>query len=246
MPRIARVVAENAPHHVTQRGNARRTVFEIDSDRLVYLSLPGDHFRLHELALLGFCLMPNHLHLIVVPKRPGSMALVLREAHGRYAAYLNARQGASGHVWQGRYYSCPLDGEHLWRALRYTERNPVRAGLVDRAERYPWSSAAIHCLGGDCWGEIDLGLWQQRWTCAEWREYVGIPDADNDAERIRKNTHTGRPLGTEEFVENVERALGRLLAPRRGGRPQKHETEAEEDCLAFGEGGNVPSVPGLK
>lgn len=145
MARLARVVVPALPHHVTQRGNGRRPVFTTDADRLVYLDLLASNCRLYHLSILGFCLMSNHVHLVAVPRRADAMGLALRNAHGRYASYLNALEGNSGHVWQGRYYSCPLDTDHLWAALRYSELNPVRAGMVAAPELYRWSSAAAHC-----------------------------------------------------------------------------------------------------
>ena len=102
--------------------------------------------------------MSNHIHLIVVPGTVHSIARALKDAHGRYAAYFNARYLSSGHVWQGRYYSCPLDPAHLWAALRYTERNPVRAGLVADPEDYRWSSARLHCGTVDTDSFVDAAL----------------------------------------------------------------------------------------
>ena len=142
MARLPRVVAIDVPHHVTQRGNARQVILADDSDRLTYLELLRQHSDQCGLALLGYCLMSNHVHLIAIPRATDSLAKALRQTHGRYAAYWNARQNSSGHVWQGRFYSCPLDEAHLWVALRYTELNPVRAGMVKAAESWPWSSAA--------------------------------------------------------------------------------------------------------
>ena len=106
MARLARVVVSGVPHHVTQRGNSQRCVFETDVDRLVYLRLLRLNCQAHELSVVGFCLMSNHVHLVVIPRRAESMALALRHTHGRYASYLNARLGTSGHILQGRYYSC--------------------------------------------------------------------------------------------------------------------------------------------
>jgi putative transposase len=127
MARLARVVVVDIAHHVTQRGNARRFILESDSDKLVYVGLLREYCTLYGLWLLGYCLMSNHVHLVVVPKRIDSLRLTLKNTHGRYASYWNASHSSSGHSWQGRYYSCPLDLTHLWRALRYTELNPVRA-----------------------------------------------------------------------------------------------------------------------
>jgi putative transposase len=214
------VVAVDCPHHITQRGNDRRAVFESDSDRLAYLALLGEHARVQHLRILGYCLMPNHVHLIALPERPDSMAKALRETHGRYAAYLNSRLSRSGHLWQGRYYSCPLDNAHLWNALRYTERNPVRAGMAADAESYAWSSAALHCAGAQSDGLVDLKTWRERWTPEAWRDFLTRPDGATADDAIRRFTHTGRPLGSAEFVRKLERAAGRPLGVQKGGRPK--------------------------
>jgi REP-associated tyrosine transposase len=218
MARLLRVEALEVPHHVTQRGNARRLVFESDNDRLVYLALIVQHAKTRGVVIDGYCLMPNHLHLILTPLRDTAMARVLRDTNGRYATYLNSRQAASGHVWQGRYYSCPMDMEHLWNALRYVELNPVRAGLARRSDDYAWSSARAH-LRGERDGITDLTSWASRWTTAGWREFVEAPSAGDEA--IRDSTHRGRPLGSAEFVERLEKMMKRRLAPAKGGRPKK-------------------------
>ena len=234
MSRLARVVAVGTAHHITQRGNARRAVFETDSDRLAYLSLIAEFSRISKLSILGYCLMPNHVHLVGVPERPDSMPSALRYANGRYAAYLNARQGATGHVWQGRYYSCPMDEIHLWEALRYVELNPVRAGMVDRAEDYPWSSARLHCEGPPRDGFIDLAAWHGRWTPYGWQVFLANADAaPNRCAEIRHSTHTGRPLGSPEFVRGLEHSLERILVPRKAGRPRQVAAEIAERLQVF-------------
>src|SRR5690348_9768311 len=158
MARLARVVAVQVPHHVTQRGNARRFILESDSDKLVYIDLLRQYCSLYDLSVLGYCLMSNHVHLVVTPRKNDSLALALKNTHGRYAAYWNATHSSSGHVWQGRYYSCPLDLPHMWSALRYTELNPIRAGIVSNPETYRWSSAAAHC------GRAQADL-PRKWIC---------------------------------------------------------------------------------
>src|SRR5262249_39603399 len=140
--RLARVVAVDVAHHVTQRGNARQFILASDGERMVYLDLLRKAVEFHPLSVIGYCLMSNHVHLVVIPRKAEALAEALKQAHGRYAAYWNAVHASSGHVWQGRFYSCPLDSRQLWEALRYAELNPVRAGLVQQAELWPWSSAA--------------------------------------------------------------------------------------------------------
>jgi putative transposase len=179
--------------------------------------------------------MTNDVHLVAVPQRADAMALALRNAHGRYASYLNARQSSSGHVWQGRYYSCPLDTDHLWAALRYSELNPVLAGMVTAAYLYRWSSAAAHCGRPDgslplC---VDRALWDESWDAVAWRKFLEQADAARDVETLRANTHSGRPLGSAEFVKGLEKALHRALVPRKGGRTRNREREPDQWALTF-------------
>lgn len=221
MPRLARVIAVDTPHHVTQRGNSRQPIFQTDTDRLVYLDLLRRDCRLHELSLVGYCLMSNHVHLIVIPRRSDSLPLALKQAHGRYATYFNANYAASGHLWQGRYYSCPLGISHFWNALRYTELNPVRAGLVSRPDVYRWSSAAGHCSADGSGSGVDRRPWRESWTPDAWREYLGAIGTAADTDVIRQYTHSGRPLGSADFIASLERRLGRRLVVGKGGRPAR-------------------------
>ncbi|MBI4877382.1 MAG: transposase [Acidobacteria bacterium] len=235
MSRLARVVIPEVAHHVTQRGNDRRTVFSSESDRTVYITLLRQYSTLHHLSILGYCLMSNHVHLVVVPQKPESMALALRQTHGRYAACLNARNGASGHVWQGRYYSCALDRNHLWTALRYTERNPVRTGMVRSPEEFLWSSAAAHSGREDAHRLLDFEIWRAAWNPSDWRQFLGAADdsEEREADEIRKNTHTGRPLGTSDFVKRLELTLARPLEPRRTGHRRTDSDDLAQRAVAF-------------
>jgi putative transposase len=167
--RDSRVVAADVPHHVTQRGNGRRFILASDTDRSVYLTLLRENIESCRVSLLGYCLMSNHIHLVVVPRKAEGLARALRQTHGRYASYWNAVHGSSGHVWQGRYYSCPLDQAHLWEALRYTELNPIRAGLVAEAESWRWSSALAHCHKDTDNGLLTMLPWQDHWSEEAWR-----------------------------------------------------------------------------
>jgi putative transposase len=221
MARLPRIVVVDVPHHITQRGNARQVILGSDADRATYLALLRQYSELHGLSLLGYSLMSNHVHLIAVPHTLDALAQSLKQAHGRYAAYWNARRVATGHVWQGRFYSCPLEEAHLWRALRYVELNPVRAGMVERAEQWRWSSAAVHCGIAGADGTLEMERWRKRWAVAEWREFLGEAESAADVSELRRSTHTGRPLGTLEFVAEVEKLTLRPLVPRKGGRPKK-------------------------
>ena len=147
MARIARVVAPGIPHHGTQRGNRRQATVFCPDDYQAYKTLMAQWCRSCEVEIWAYCLMPNHVHLIAVPKSADELRRAIGEAHRRYTRRVNFREGWRGHLWQGRFASCPLDGSYLLAATRYIEQNPIRAGLVDRPEGYLWSSASAHLSG---------------------------------------------------------------------------------------------------
>ena len=229
MARFARVVVTDVPHHVTQRGNARQVILSTDADRCTYLDLLRHYSQFYGLSLLGYCLMSNHVHLIAIPTHAEALAQTLKHAHGRYASYWNVRRSASGHVWQGRFYSCPLGPTHLWAALRYAELNPVRAGLVAAAEQWCWSSAAAHCGLASPDPMLQMEAWRQRWTTSGWGRYLAA-ESQADLSALRRCTHSGRPLGTADFVTTLEKATLRPLAPRKPGR---HKASADSRQLSF-------------
>ena len=233
MSRFARVVAVDVPHHVTQRGNARQVILGSDENRVTYLALLRQYADLHGLGLVGYCLMSNHVHLIAVPHAQESLAQALKQAHGRYATYWNARQASSGHVWQGRFYSCPLDESHLWEALRYVELNPVRANMVASAEEWRWSSGRAHCGIASADATLEMERWAQRWTVTEWRRFLAEGTSESEATALRQYTHSGRPLGGEEFVAQLEEAMLRPLAPQKGGRPRKPAGNSQQMNVSF-------------
>ncbi|MFP4500568.1 MAG: transposase [Candidatus Hydrogenedentota bacterium] len=205
---------------MTQRGNRRADVFLCDADREAYLRFLRTYGQKRGLAIWAYCLMSNHVHLVAVPAQETSRSAGLRDAHTVYAMYCNTRTELSGHVWQGRFHSTVLDDAHLWAAVRYVENNPVRAGMVKRAEDYPWSSAAARCSGNDDPVLAD-GLPLVK-AVEDWRAWLREPFEDEDAcyEAIRGHTHTGRPCGAPAFVEHLERLTGRPLRPKtRGPKP---------------------------
>ncbi len=228
MARFARVVAVDIPHHVTQRGNARQAILDNDGDCVTYLRLLRQYARLHSLSLLGNCLMSNHVHVIALPHTAEGLGQALKHAHGRYAAYWNARHSSSGHVWQGRFYSCPLDESHLWTALRYVELNPVRAGMVEAAEQWHWSSAGVHCGTVAADAMLVMDPWRRRWTPAEWEEFLRAAESPVELRELRRSIHTGRPLGAAEFVAGLEQSTSRPLRARRAGRKKKSVSDVSQ------------------
>ena len=168
------------------------------------------------MRILAYCLMSNHVHLVAIPEEPQALGIALRRTHGRYALYLNARRDRVGHLWQNRFYSCALDEPHLWIALRYVERNPVRANLVARAEEYVWSSAAAH-LGGDRSNRLlDWAFHETACGAERWKTLLAEPEELEATRALQRGTFSGRPVGSPEFVAELERKLGRPLAIRLG------------------------------
>lgn len=218
MPRLARAIAVGFPHHITQRGTDRQQVFFTHADREVYLELLRTSASQAQLRILAYCLMPNHIHLVAIPDEPDSLSVALRRTHGRYANYLNVRRGRTGHLWQNRFHSCALDGAHLALALRYVERNPVRAGLAAQVEEYPWSSAAAHLAGHDPRNILDMAFWQDRGGAEDWRSLLAAPEELLAIRLLQRGTFTGRPVGNANFVNRLETQLDRKLRPRQGIR----------------------------
>ncbi|MEA3010821.1 MAG: REP-associated tyrosine transposase [Sphingomonadales bacterium] len=189
MPRPARQVLPGFPHHATQRGNGRQRVFFCDGDHALYLDLLRHFCRKSGTAVWAWCLMPNHVHLILVPAHEDGLRATLAPAHTRYAVEINRRQGRCGHLWQSRFASVAMDEAHLHACLRYVELNPVRARLVDRPEAWPWSSARTH-LGLASDGLTDTA--PMRGRIDDWRAFLdaGLDEEDRDA--IRAAERTGR------------------------------------------------------
>jgi putative transposase len=201
----------------------RRETFSSDSDRLTYLQLLWQNLKEAEVRLLGWCLMPNHVHLIAEPEREDSLALLLRRVHGRYAQYYNARVGRSGHLWQNRFFACVLSESHLWTALAYVDLNPVRAGMVENAAVYPWSSAPAHLSGVDPRGLLDEGWWHSNGPGDGWVEELGADYSVSDR-LLRRCTHSGRPFGDEAFVKHMSERFDRHWVR---GRPRKHPARSD-------------------
>jgi putative transposase len=220
MARLARVVAAGVPHHVTQRGNRRQTVFFGDDDYRAYKALLAEGCARAGVAVWGYCLMPNHVHLILVPGDEAGLREALGEAHRRYSRRVNFREGWRGYLWQGRFASAPMDEAHLLACARYVELNPVRARLTAAAEDWPWSSARAHLAGrGD--GLVDVTPLRRMVT--DWAAFLARETEAPALEAIRAAERTGRPLGDAGFVAALEQDLGRTLARRKPGPKPKAE-----------------------
>ena len=219
MARLARVVVPAVPHHVTQRGNRRQETFFNDEDYGAYLSLLGEWCGRCAVEVWAYCLMANHVHLILVPDSEDGLRRALGETHRRYTRRINFREGWRGYLWQGRFASFAMDERYLLRAARYVELNPVRAKLCRAPWRWRWSSAAAHVAGRDD-GLVRVSPLLER--VKDWREFLTEALAADEAELLRRHGRTGRPLGEPAFLDRIERMLHRVVRPaKRGPKPME-------------------------
>lgn len=219
MARLARVVVPGHPHHVTQRGNGRARTFFGDADYALYRDLLAQHCRAADVAVWAWCLMPNHVHLILVPSDPDGLRRALAAVHRRYAGIIHARRKRTGHFWQGRFGAAAMDEEHLAAALRYVSLNPVRARLVERAQDWRWSSTRAHLSGRDD-GITARAPVRDRFP--HFAELLADAPTPDEFARLRAAESVGRPLGDESFLAGLEKLAGRQLRPgKRGPKPQE-------------------------
>lgn len=229
MPRKPRIVVPGVPHHITQRGTRRLQTFFQPADYALYIDLVAEGCQAAGVEVLAYCLMPNHVHFVVVPGTTDALARGLAGAHQRYSWVLNRRHGWQGYLWQRRFYSCPMDEAHAIACVRYVELNPLRARLVKAPEDWPWSSARGRVSGlGDKLTTALRPAFLER--VGDWREFLADDAGDEQLEALRASLQSGRPLGDEPFIRRVELATGRQIHARQRGRPKK-DVGAKSVCV---------------
>ncbi|MFH1202248.1 MAG: transposase [Candidatus Omnitrophota bacterium] len=197
---MARIVFSNMPHHIVQRGNRRQDVFFEDEDREIYLRLLKEQIQKYEVQVWAYCLMSNHVHLIVVPANKDSLAKAIGETHKRYTRMINFREGWRGYLWEGRFKSFLLDEKYVYAAVRYVERNPARVKIVKRAEDYPWSSAKAHIKRLNGTVLSDFYLLDE---IADWSDYLRQEDKEEDLKIFRRHGSVGKPIGDAKFIKRT-------------------------------------------
>jgi putative transposase len=226
MPRTARASQGGFCYHVLNRGNARRTVFHQDGDFAAFVQLLRQAGERTDVRLVGYCLMPNHFHLALWPRGDGDLSDYMRWLLTAHVRRYHQHYHSSGHVWQGRCRAFPIaEDEHLLTVLRYLERNPVRAGLVERAQDWRWSSAAPVVAGSPA---LDVGPVPRP---AGWLDSVNAPQTEAEVERLRECLRRGRPFGAAGWTVETAQRLGQEASLRPRGRPRKAQGE---EGLFFG------------
>ena len=222
MARIARFIVPGLPHHVTQRGNRRERIFFSDEDYALYHDLLANQCRKQGVACWAYCLMPNHVHLILVPDRTDSLARALGETHRRYSTAINARLGVTGHLFQARFGSAAMDEEHLMAAARYVALNPVRARLVERAGDWRWSSVGAHLSSHDD-GLVSIAPLIER-CGGRFADLIETAPSAEAVSALRAAETIGRPVGSAAFLDRLAAEAGRDPRPRRRGpKPKRQE-----------------------
>ena len=184
-----------------------------DKDRRRYLDLLARYAARRGLQIWAWCLMPDHVHLVAVPEEARSLASALAALQIQHSKHLGRTHKMRGRLWQGRFCSCPMDEPHAWEAVRFVERNPLRAGLVLRPDRYPWSSAGGHAgLRKD---PLLSGALESRGKVKNWAEWLRAGEDAALVQTIRASTRTGRAAGDEAFLARIEKLTARPLRPKK-------------------------------
>jgi putative transposase len=225
MARLPRIVIPGLPHLVTQRGNRQERTFFNDGDYKAYRQLIAEAAERARTEIWAYCLMPNHVHMILVPADHDGLRGTLAEAHRRYTTRVNRRNGWTGHLWQGRFGAVLLDEEHLINAVRYISLNPVRAGLVEKPEQWSWSSVPAHLKGRD---DALVTVKPVLERVPAFRSLLEKELPEEAAMELRRAETIGRPLGSESFFDDLETRLGFDARPQRRGRKPKSQLEEIE------------------
>ncbi len=218
MARIPRVVIKGVAHHITQRGVRSQQIFWNDDDRKYYLSELKRQSEIHELDIVGYCLMNNHVHFVAIPNNKDSLARAIGETHRLYTRKINFRDGVRGHLFQERFFSCPLDDNHMVAAMRYIERNPVEAGISKYAWDYKWSSAKLHT--GKIKKDVLISLNSWFYDSTEWIQLLKKEPIEKNI--IKESSRTGRPCGDIKFFKKCERQTSRTLKQKKPGRKKPY------------------------
>jgi putative transposase len=219
MARLPRIVVPGCPHHVINRGNRRQTVFFSDMDKKYYYELLKRESTKAKISILIYCFMDNHVHLIAVPETVDALAKGIGEAQRKYALTINIRNDWKGHLWQTRFSSYPMDERHFYFAAHYIEQNPVEAGLVNKAEDYHWSSARAHVLRvkDELLSDSDLIL-----SIPDWALYLKDETSESHIDLFRSHEKSGRPLGDDKFLDELEKKTGKSLRKKKPGRKKQN------------------------
>jgi len=216
MPRIARIVAEGHPHHIVQRGNNKQAVFFDSEDKRFYLELLKKYSAECGNVVHAYCLMNNHVHILATPEHDDSLARAMQKLSLRFTQHINKKYKRTGRLWECRFHSSVVDKEgYLWTVCRYIERNPVRAKIVSKPSQYEWSSASKNRRS-----DIVKSVWSEA-EKQEYTDYLNGPEDKDQIDVIKKQTYSGKPIGSSKFIDHMAKILKMDLNVKPRGRPRK-------------------------
>lgn len=211
---MPRLIIPGCPHHVTQRGNRKLQAFFSDEDYFAYIKLTAALKEQTNVGIWAYCLMPNHVHLVLVPSDKKGLSKFMQQVHRRYARRINKRQGWQGHLWQERFYSVPMDERHLYAAVRYIELNPVAAELCRTPTEWKWSSIHAHLRKAD---DQIVSVDPMLKRVSDWGQYLVEGEDSKAIDNLRRNAKSGRPVGNSQFIDHLERTSGRRIRKKKPG-----------------------------
>jgi REP-associated tyrosine transposase len=219
MPRTARASLGGWCYHVLNRGNGRAEVFHKEDDYAAFVRLFEPACERLPIRILGYCLMPNHFHLVLWPHDDGDLGRWMQWLLTSHVRRYHRHYGGSGHVWQGRFKAFPIqDDDHYLTVLRYVERNPLRAKLTRKAESWRWSSCHLHVAGTHdpilAAGPIAIPN--------NWATLVHQPQTEAELAALRRSVQRGTPFGGPRWTPRAANELGLQSSLRPRGRPRKH------------------------
>lgn len=230
MPRQARIILRQTPHHVVQRGHNRQAVFIEDADYRYYINTLREWKEELKIKVYGYCLMTNHVHLIIDPcQEEDNLGKLMKRLAGRQTRYVNAQERRTGSLWEGRYKSSPIETDtYLLACNRYVELNPVNAGMVEEAADYEWSSYGQKVGLETKWVDSDptyLGISKEKGKRMKLYEaYIKQDQREEEKTLIRGALQRGQLTGTKRFYDEVEQRIGIRVEQRTQGRPKKLKT----------------------
>jgi len=236
MPRPLRFAPAGWPLHVWCRGNRQQDIFCDDADRRRYLALMIRHCQENGSEILAYCLMRNHVHLILQPSKDDGLTRTMHRINSEYAQAMHQKMQVAGHFWQGRFGASVMDDRYLWTALRYVELNPVRVGIAVNAEQWPWSSAAAHVGSGPWPNWLAREPFCSRRSTDDWRLALANPVLEPQRGELRQAIRRNRPLAARELLLQWESEYGIQLRPRDNGRPKRPTIAEERQLAAFANG----------
>ena len=219
MSRSARIVVLNQLHHVTQRGNNRQQVFFEERDYVVFLGYLRDAAEKYGVFVYAYCLMPNHVHLVLKPVKEKALAKLCGIVFRKYATYRHHQNKGVGHLWQSRFYSCVMYGEHVVKGIRYVERNPVRAGMVKVAEDYKWSS--VRSRLGISYKWVELKDIKEYINVSDWRAFLSGGEDEKDLAFLRAATQQGKVFASEKRIQLLEQVWRGCVRVGKRGQAKK-------------------------